>query len=199
MRILSYLTATALAVGTLAVPTLITATPAAAAITFLCTETDAGGCVIQLPITGSTIIVASDGESAFDPFGAGYDTSDGISLDSIWVPVSTPTWVQLPGTNTWVIPACDVSDCEDANIPEGIGQWAAPGFTLTIPTVYFGIYESDGSLSDLITLYNDDTGTVNISFNSSVVPEPASWTMMLVGFGAMGTMVRRRTRKYATA
>jgi hypothetical protein len=33
----------------------------------------------------------------------------------------------------------------------------------------------------------------------SVVPEPATWTMMLIGLGAMGTTVRRRTRTYGTA
>jgi hypothetical protein len=26
------------------------------------------------------------------------------------------------------------------------------------------------------------------------VPEPATWAMMLIGFGAMGTMLRRRRR-----
>jgi hypothetical protein len=33
----------------------------------------------------------------------------------------------------------------------------------------------------------------NLSFNvSGVVPEPATWTMMLVGFGALGAVARRR-------
>ena len=35
------------------------------------------------------------------------------------------------------------------------------------------------------------------TFNS--VPEPGQWAMMLVGFGAMGTVIRRNRRKVATA
>ncbi|MBC7285379.1 FxDxF family PEP-CTERM protein [Hoeflea sp.] len=32
----------------------------------------------------------------------------------------------------------------------------------------------------------------NLSFSPSAVPEPASWAMMLLGFGAVGSIVRRR-------
>ncbi|WP_293678581.1 PEPxxWA-CTERM sorting domain-containing protein [uncultured Phenylobacterium sp.] len=33
--------------------------------------------------------------------------------------------------------------------------------------------------------------------NAPAVPEPATWAMMILGFGAAGTMVRRRRRAYA--
>jgi hypothetical protein len=168
---------------------------AAAAIQFLCTETDSGGCVMQLPLTGTTVTVASDGEQSFDPFSSGGDTSDGIQLDGIWVGLHTAGWNLIPGTNTWVLPACDGNGvCENGNVNEPIGQWIAPGFTLTIATQVYGIYESDGSLSDLVTVFNDNTGTVNITFNSNAVPEPAAWGMMLVGFGAVGALARRRNK-----
>lgn len=47
----------------------------------LCTETDDSGCVTSFTITPSiTVTAAFDGEKAFDPFGAGFDISDGIKF-----------------------------------------------------------------------------------------------------------------------
>jgi hypothetical protein len=40
--------------------------------------------------------------------------------------------------------------------------------------------------------FDDWVGVDNISFTSGVVPEPASWAMMLAGFGAIGCALRRR-------
>jgi hypothetical protein len=39
----------------------------------------------------------------------------------------------------------------------------------------------------------------NVAFVSSAVPEPATWAMMLVGFGAIGASMRRRRRVTAIA
>jgi hypothetical protein len=33
-----------------------------------------------------------------------------------------------------------------------------------------------------------------LTFNASAVPEPATWAMMLVGFGAIGAAARSRRR-----
>ncbi len=171
----------------------------AQALTFLCTESASGGCVQALPVTGSTITAASDGEGVFNPFSYSTDTSDGLQLDAIWSPVQTKGWVQIAGTNTWVVPACDTTGvCENGPVNESVGHWIAHGYTLTVPPINYGIYESNGSLSDIVSLYNDSSGTVNITFNSSV-PEPAAWAMMLVGVGAVGAMARRRARVSLTA
>ena len=45
--------------------------------------------------------------------------------------------------------------------------------------------------SDLI-ISNGNTGNVGALRNPGAVPEPATWAMMLVGFGAMGVSMRRR-------
>lgn len=37
------------------------------------------------------------------------------------------------------------------------------------------------------------SGTIN--FNTAPVPEPSTWAMMLLGFGATGLMLRRRNRR----
>ena len=100
----------------------------------------------------------------------------------------------IVGTNTWVIPSCVDGICENGPVPEQIGVWSAPGFTLIgADLVLYNIYESDGSLSDVISIYNDASGTANISFNS-LVPEPSTWAMMLLGFGGVGAVARRRAR-----
>ena len=41
-------------------------------------------------------------------------------------------------------------------------------------------------------LSNGNTGSVGASGPSTSAPEPAAWVMMLVGFGALGGLVRRR-------
>jgi hypothetical protein len=59
--------------------------------------------------------------------------------------------------------------------------------------VYPGVYP----LGDVLQSSGGgvDTGT----FNLSAVPEPASWAMMLVGFGGMGAAMRNSRRKLAVA
>jgi hypothetical protein len=37
--------------------------------------------------------------------------------------------------------------------------------------------------------YYDSTG---LSASITAVPEPATWAMMIIGFGAAGSMIRRR-------
>jgi hypothetical protein len=42
---------------------------------------------------------------------------------------------------------------------------------------------------------NSDFAPDNATFTASAVPEPASWAMMLVGFGALGAVTRHARRK----
>lgn len=42
------------------------------------------------------------------------------------------------------------------------------------------------------SLSNGDSIQVNVNGEASAVPEPATWAMMLLGFGAIGTATRRR-------
>lgn len=46
---------------------------------------------------------------------------------------------------------------------------------------------------------NGNTGSVGAVGPGTSVPEPAAWTMMLVGFGALGGLVRRRRAALAKA
>ena len=62
-----------------------------------------------------------------------------------------------------------------------------------------------GSGSDALvfTAYNDRYNTmldnVSVSAVASAVPEPATWAMMITGFGAAGVMVRASRRRIAAA
>jgi hypothetical protein len=48
-------------------------------------------------------------------------------------------------------------------------------------------------------IYGNDPGTTQGFVIGGAVPEPASWAMMIAGFGMAGAMVRRRRRIAATA
>jgi len=86
-----------------------------------------------------------------------------------------------------------------------IGQTLGGTFTLT-----FAAAQDDLSLENLFVRYQSiDAPTLGIQGGSGtgipgngggVIPEPGTWMMMIVGFGAVGTMVRSaRRRKYAIA
>jgi hypothetical protein len=164
------------------------------------TETVTG---FQGDIPGSSIVVASDGEAAFDPFGFGADTSDGIQLTSAWTPVTSTgsfgagLWQEIPGTNTWVLPAV-ITGCGSENEPtcEPVGEWFAPGFHWGEGNESLQILDADGvTLSDLVIIGNTaDGATITFASDPIGVPEPTTWAMMLVGLGALGGMLRTSRR-----
>ncbi len=50
----------------------------------------------------------------------------------------------------------------------------------------FGDNTGDGDFDDLV---------VGLQFSTSAIPEPATWLMMILGFGVVGLQIRRRERK----
>lgn len=58
--------------------------------------------------------------------------------------------------------------------------------SLTSPTFNLGTFNIGGGFGP--------SGTLTISRVNAAVPEPATWAMMLMGFGAMGVSMRRRRR-----
>jgi hypothetical protein len=71
----------------------------------------------------------------------------------------------------------------------------APGngpFTVTAPVgavaLQFGVNDD---------IFFDNTGALVVGVNVAGVPEPASWVLMLVGFGGLGAALRSRRRQFA--
>ncbi len=70
------------------------------------------------------------------------------------------------------------------------------GFTqFSSPTLFTGLPAAPMFTTGTFTLINPffGNGTLNISTAATAVPEPATWALMLVGFGAMGVAMRRRS------
>jgi hypothetical protein len=166
---------------------------------------DTNGFVGVIPKSAPPITVASDGETFFDPLGAGFDTTDGIVLNADWAPDPTDVhafrpgfWTQLPGAFTWVLPACNPSGlCENAEIKEPVARFIfLPGSGWQKGTLSLRISDPDGSFSDMVHVSNQGPGgAAMITFRSDGIgtPEPATWAMLILGFGAIGCAARRRS------
>jgi len=55
------------------------------------------------------------------------------------------------------------------------------------------------SVTERYTIHATGAGQSNSAINMTAVPEPASWAMMITGFGFMGALMRRRRSAMATA
>jgi hypothetical protein len=175
---------------------------AANAFTNLGTETGTGfvGNLLASSFPGTFYLVASDGESSFDPFGAGFDTSDGLNFSGVgftWIQAADSSWTSL-GNQTWVLPA-SIPGCGSENEPtcEPVGHFTSTSFWSPGAIGTFVIYDSGGGISDVIRTFNGANGA-ELLFSSDPsllpVPEPATWALMLVGLGGIGAAMRFRRR-----
>ena len=181
------------------------AAPGFADVTILGTEDPVDGIVVPIATASPAILVASDGESAFDPFGAGFDTSDGIRFTAgpgVWVPdpayaaaFAPGFWTLLSDGMTWVLP----SNGENGTLFEPVAKWDfAPGgaWAPGTPPVQV-ILESDGSLSDVLYVMNNGPGgSAAITFSSDPnllpIPEPSSMAIFGVGIAALSALRLRK-------
>jgi hypothetical protein len=165
-------------------------------------------CVADIPTASPVLTVGSDSEGGFDPFGAGFDTSDGIVLNGDWAPdpafaasFGPNGWQQLPGTFTWVLPA-NLGPCgsENETICEPVGKWfftpGSPWNAGTPDTLL--MLEDDGSISDIILVNNTGPGgSAAITFSSDPFATPEPGTITLLGLGLVGVGIASRRRKSA--
>ena len=110
----------------------------------ICTETNADGCTGAIPTASPILTVGSDGEGGFDPFGAGFDTSDGIQLNGNWAPdpafasaFAPGFWTDI-GNSTWVLPASTPCGSENEPSCEPAARWYfTPGSPWNAGTPFF--------------------------------------------------------------
>ena len=170
------------------------ASAAKAAPVIICVEDAVTGCVAEIPTSAPPILVASDGESSFDPFGAGFDTSDGILFPFAgWVYVGEPGWIEVSPT-LWVLPST-IPNCGTENEPEcePLGAWLLPGsfWAAGTPDLLHMLEADTLALSDVIKVFNSTNGAM-ITFQSDPFPVPEPATLTLFGGGLAAAIYRRR-------
>lgn len=147
-------------------------------------------------------VVASDGESAFQPFGATFDTSDGIDLSQngfVWTQADDSFWTQLGAAapvQTWVLPASTTCGTENESECEFVGHFLSP--VVWNPGVLgtYDILDAEGGLSDVIILDNNAAGQAELWFYSDpTFPAPEPITLSLFGAGLAGSVALRRRKK----
>ena len=77
----------------------------------------------------------------------------------------------------------------------GVTVYSSPAETSEVVAPY----HLNAGANNLVLTYVSGNGQPSVLSFSSPVPEPATWAMMIVGFGAAGAMVRGARRKQALA
>jgi hypothetical protein len=163
------------------------------------------GNFLESAFPGTHYIVASDGETSFDPFGAGYDTSDGLNFSQVgfvWDQAADSHWNPL-GSQTWVLPAA-LGPCGSENEPkcEPIGHFISPSpWSPGAIGTWIILDSPGGAVSDIILTYNTVNGAELKFFSDPTlsVPEPSTWALMLTGFVGLGATLRGRRKELSAA
>jgi PEP-CTERM motif len=100
---------------------------------------------------------------------------------------------------TFVVPSCGGSGTYVTNTLAGWGDlYSANAFVSGI-SIGVGSGAGSGFNANVDNLaFTTDGGTARYNFataNTAAVPEPATWAMMLIGFGGVGFQMRRTRRK----
>ena len=89
-------------------------------------------------------------------------------------------------------------------ISEGCGFWGCGTFQPAGPNAFFGngevhgVLQFQGTFTQLVFNDSDENWHgFTVGAEGIAVPEPATWAMMIMGFGAAGSMLRRRQKAIA--
>jgi hypothetical protein len=163
------------------------ATPSSAAVTVVdgsCINvSDAAGCLFNGNITEGTTLETQNAYNTYN----NTNPSANPDITLTWL-FKSDDGMGFPGVVT---------------PPDGLsGTWNTPGFLVEYIAVKAGpqfvLYKlaapaSSGTYSTA-GLGDPQRALSHLSFFGTAVPEPATWAMMISGFGLMGAAMRRRTR-----
>lgn len=153
---------------------------------------------------GSSVVLTEASTITFEVLGAAGGYVDSFTAAGL----PTYTEASLDNTNDFGSPIYIGTGTFDAGSLAGLLWFTGPGKkTVTLGDLGFGIYLPAGftSGSEVNTLYlgyDDEPGDladgdyndlfIRATVSSAAVPEPATWLMLLCGFGFVGAMLRRR-------
>ena len=80
----------------------------------------------------------------------------------------------------------------DSAFPSATLTAASPTYGFSFPALYLAAGQTIGIGVGYDGNYQYDATGVRFTLTTDAVPEPASWALMIVGFGAVGAMTRRR-------
>jgi PEP-CTERM motif len=203
------------------VAALALATPATAGVTITFTGTSpvpgnndfnadlASAGLTQFTTTGATITLSEDAQILFEFLGSESGFSDTFSTAGA-TPVSLTETSSPPGENHFAAPIVIGADSFLAGSLASLLNFSSsgPGADATVGDDGFGIFLGPNAVSGLSTNvfylgYDDqinmqDDNHDDFIVRATVLPEPGTWAMMLLGFGAAGFAMRRH-RKPALA
>ena len=137
-----------------------------------------------------------------------------VAPDDLWSAGALPRWSNADGLtgNLFATGSDNSGEAAGTLIGQDFGTWTQNGLTTAFGTLVGeigGVYKVIGSNfsgsawgSGVLNLYywdsnnHDNAGAVDafVTAGSSVVPEPATWAMMIGGFALAGQALRKRHR-----
>ena len=118
------------------------------------------------------------------------DTSPGFGLPANISTLTPATSPINPGATTWSPLGGSSGDCFNAGC--GSTGWIGSSYTLAdagLYTIRFGVTNTGD------TSFQSGLAFAGVTINDTpigVVPEPSTWALMILGFGAIGGAMRRR-------
>ncbi len=137
------------------------------------------------------------------------------STDDLWSAGALPRYSDANGLTgpRFATATDDSGQPVGTQIGADFGPWSQNGLTAAYGTLVGelnGVYSALGAngtftaaSTGVLNLYYWDSNSGDnfgsITFSIAAVPEPATWALMILGFGAVGAAMRRRGARLATA
>ena len=169
---------------------------------------ETGGALISSGVLGTDYLIQTgdDGNGApiptSDPTGTKYLTvlGGGTTTISFGAGVNRFSfdWGSLDGYNTLTI---NYNSGSSVNVVPGVTFVNLANGNQELPQTN-GVFSASGNAGEIFNSITLTSGQNSFEIDNvavGVVPEPATWAMMIIGFGAAGSMIRRRRAVALTA